>query len=612
MSSEPAAACGKDSGKDSGELLAQHKQSRTMYPRVFAVDLHDVDGDRFQDSRQAGFSWYVLTTTLLVSLSVISIGWSFGVVNVSKSVICQLTPLGPGNTHSSEFPNHIPFSDSAWTIAVGILAVGGFLGALVSGAISDSIGRRNALVVNNGLCLAGAVLMGTATTAVHFTLGRFVIGIACGVTSGVANTYVGEIAPLKWRGFYGSFFQLSIVIGLLFGQLAAMHATSGTGWRIVVAFPGVFSLIQIALLPLRVESPRYLLKVHHINEARHALLTLRRGYDVAAEWQESLLSLDIADSNTSNTSYHSDQWSATAAAVPANDQATTTALDKNDSKLSTKIKGLKTVDDDAAASSLTFAENMLVEPTIHVSGIWQTLCGRTRDDLRHLMACCIVLMVLQQLSGISAILFTDSGVVMDILDPFSPLSAPWACVVVCGTSLPAIFLCLICVDRLGRRALLLGSLGGMSVCCILISAGLFYGPNSMVMAAVFLCYFVFNMGVGIVPWFIISEVIPSYSLSAATVLCCSLYWVMSIATSLMVPLIENMVPQWLFVIFGSFTLAGFFVVMLFVPETMNCPITEVVKKHSGNIHVVVKPYRRLNASGSIGGTSRSLLELFKC
>ncbi|KAJ2275579.1 Bifunctional purine biosynthesis protein PurH [Coemansia sp. RSA 451] len=611
MSSEPAAVCGKDSGEQS----AQHKQSRTMYPRVFAVDLHDVDGDRFQDSRQAGFSWYVLTTTLLVSLSVISIGWSFGVVNISKSIICQISPLGPGNTHSGEFPNRIPFSNSAWTIAVGILAVGGFLGALVSGAISDSIGRRNALVVNNGLCLAGSVLMGTATTAVHFTLGRFVIGIACGVASGVANTYVGEIAPLKWHGFYGSFFQLSIVIGLLFGQLAAMHATGGTGWRIVVAFPGVFSLIQIALLPLRVESPRYLLKAHHINEARHALLTLRRGYDVAAEWQESLLSLDVVEINASNVRYHSDQWSATAAAasaVPANDQADANALDKNDSKLTMKTKGHKAVDDNVAASSLTFAENMPVERATHVSGVWQTLCGRTRDDLRHLMACCIVLMVLQQLSGISAILFSDSGVVRDILDPFSPLSAPWTCVVVCGTSLPAIFLCLACVDRLGRRALLLGSLGGMSVCCVLISAGLFYGPNSMVMAAVFLCYFAFNMGAGIVPWFIISEVIPSYSLSAATTLCCSLYWVMSIAIGLMVPLIENIVPQWLFVIFGCFTLAGFLLVMLFVPETMNCPITEVVKKHSGNIHVVVKPYRRLNASGSIGGTSRSLLELFKC
>ncbi|KAJ2825153.1 Bifunctional purine biosynthesis protein PurH [Coemansia erecta] len=598
MESESAAECSKEGGEQHQHQHQQHQhqpmESHPTCPRVFAVDLHDVDDDKFQDSRNAGFSWYVLMTTLLVSLSVVNIGWSFGVVNVSKPIICQLHPLGPSNSNSSahnggEFPTRIPFSDSAWAIAAGILSVGGFLGALVSGTVADSIGRRNALVVNNGLYLAGAVLMGTSTTAVHFTLGRFVMGIGCGVASGVANTYVGEIAPLKWRGFYGAFFQLSVILGMLFGQLAAMNAGApGTGWRIVVALPGAFALVQVALLPLRVESPRYLLKVHHVNEARHALLTLRRGYDVAAEWQESLLSLDAPCGFPAHTDGHG--------AGNSDSHATMEAKD---------------VDVQAAASSLTFAERAAGEPVQRAAGVWQTLCGRTRDDLRHLIACCVVLMALQQLSGISTILFSDSGVVMDILDPFSPLSAPWACVVVCGTSLPAIFLCLVCVDRLGRRALLLGSLGGMSACSILVSAGLFYGPNSMVMAAVFLCFFVFNMGVGVVPWFIISEVIPGYSLSAATVLCCSLYWALSIATSLMVPLIENTVPQWLFAIFGCFTLVGFFFVMLFVPETMNCPVADVVKKHSGNIHVVVKPQRRLNSNPSISGASRSLLDFFK-
>ncbi|KAJ2302071.1 Bifunctional purine biosynthesis protein PurH [Coemansia sp. RSA 2706] len=152
----------------------------------------------------------------------------------------------------------------------------------------------------------------------------------------------------------------------------------------------------------------------------------------------------------------------------------------------------------------------------------------------------------------------------------------------------------------------------MAICSILISAGLFYGPNSMVMAAVFLCYFVFNMGAGVVPWYYISEVIPSYSLGAATVLCCSLYWIMSIATGLMVPLIENSTPQWLFVVFGSFMLFGFFVVMLFVPETVDCPVADVVKKHSGNIHLVVKLRSSTGAAGnSMGGTSRSLLDLLR-
>ncbi|KAJ2076820.1 Bifunctional purine biosynthesis protein PurH [Coemansia sp. RSA 988] len=330
---------------------AQSKRTGSTYPRVFAVDLHDVDSDKFQDSRDAGFSWYVLLTTLLVSLSAINIGWSLGVVNVSKGIISQLYPTELSNTHNDEFPSHIPFSESAWTIAVSLFSVGGFLGALVSGTIADSIGRRNALVVNNGLYLAGTVLMGTATTAVHFTLGRFVMGIGCGLASGVVNTYIAEIAPFKWHGFYGSFFQLSIVIGMLFSQLAVMYATNGTKWRIVVAMPGAFSLLQIALLPLRVESPSYLLKVNHINEARHALLTLRRGYDVTAEWQECLLSLDNFNDPIREANHPATRWAAatlspttpTIVSIPAADGHGD--AEKSNSNVTMRAKGSKSADD---------------------------------------------------------------------------------------------------------------------------------------------------------------------------------------------------------------------------------------------------------------------------
>ncbi|KAJ2157736.1 Bifunctional purine biosynthesis protein PurH [Coemansia sp. RSA 552] len=588
--------------------------SALLYPRVFAVDLHDVDSDKFQDSRNAGFSWYVLLTTLLVSLSAVSIGWSIGVVNVSRPIICQLHPLGPSNTHVVEFPRRIPFSDSAWTIAVGILSVGGFLGALVSGAIADSIGRRNALVVNNGLYIAGAVLMGTATTVVHFTLGRFVMGIGCGVASGVVNTYIGEIAPFRWRGFYGSFFQLSVVLGILFSQLATLVGPdNGIHWRMVVSIPGAFSLLQIILLPLRVESPSYLLKVNHVSEARHALLTLRRGYDVTAEWQETMHSLEGGDCPPQSIHHQP--------AAEAEEKATATGQEKKRKDSGVVGENKMNGNDEAlATSSLTFAESTLAtEPRKHIFGVWATLLGRTRDDLRHLVACCVVLMLLVQLTGISTILFSDSGVAMVIFDPGSPLSAPWGCVVVCGVSIPATFLCLALVDRLGRRAFLLGSLGGMAICCVLISTGLFFAPSSMVMAAVFLCYFLFNMGVGVIPWFYISEAIPSYSRAATTVLCASLYWATSIAISLLVPIIENLIPQWLFTVFGSFALAGFFVVMLFVPETVDSSVTDVAKKHAGNIHLVVKLGRRRSPTGGattasnhgISAMSKSLLDMFK-
>ncbi|KAJ2709226.1 Bifunctional purine biosynthesis protein PurH [Coemansia spiralis] len=587
----------------------ERPSAQAGYPRVFAVNLHDVDGDKFQDSRDAGFSWYVLFTTVLVSLSTVSIGWLMGTMNASKAMICQLHPTGTPNTHSGEFPERLLFSDSAWTIAVGILSVGGFLGALVSGTIADKIGRRNALVVNNGLFLAGAVLMGTATTAVHFTLGRFVAGIGCGIASGVANTYVGEIAPFKWRGFYGTFFQLAIVLGLLFSQLAAMYITSGTHWRIVVALPGIFALVQIALLPLRVESPSYLLKAHHFNEARHALLTLRRGYDVAAEWQQSLLSL--RGPARGGRGGHT-----TAAVAAAASAAAVSPIDAthSDSNITVKARPMHGAIEEGAASSFTFgggeAGRMSAKPK-HIASVWQTITGCTRNDLRHLIVCCVLLVTLQQLSGIMVILFGDAGVMEGLFDPYCPLSAPWAGIAVCAVSLPALLLCMVFIDRLGRRALLLGSLGAMTICCALIAVGMFFGPNSMVMAGVFLCFFVFNMGLGTIPWLYVSEAIPGYSVGATSVICCSVYWSLSVAIGLLVPIIEDRVPEWMFVIFGGFTLAGFVAVMLVVPETMDCQAADVARKHSGSVHIVVAQKGQFAASyaASMHRLRRSLHEM---
>ncbi|KAJ1902273.1 Bifunctional purine biosynthesis protein PurH [Kickxella alabastrina] len=561
--------------------------------RVFAVDVHDVDSDKFQDSQNAGFSWYILMTTLLVSLSAVNIGWSIGITNFSKSVICKLHPTGPMEAQSAnEFPDRIPFSESAWSVAIGILSVGGLIGALISGAIADRIGRRNALVINNGFFLAGSVLMGTSTTALHFSLGRFVMGVGCGVASGVATIYVGEIAPIRWRGFYGTFFQLALVLGILIAQLVAMYVTTGLQWRVVVALPGVLSVVQVALLPLHVESPIYLIKARHVNEARHALLKLRRGFDVSTEWQESLASLDSGEADTYSSS-------AVVRESPVQSEPQLANAAQNDSNVTIKYIAAQAQqlvkisasgcapNPDASSptvSSLAAPEARFIPPI----SIWHIVCGRTRDDLRHLVACSSVLMALQQMAGIATILFGGNEMANSVFYPEFPLSAPWACIIICLTALPAIFICILWVDKLGRRPLLLGSLGGMTICSILAAIGMIFNIGALIIAGVFVCYFMFNFGLGTIPWFFVSESVPAYALGATTVLGCSLNWVLAIILGLLVPIIGEQIQGCLFIVIGCICMIGFIFVMICVPETMDRSVTRIVAKHAGPLHTVIK------------------------
>ncbi|KAJ1801736.1 Bifunctional purine biosynthesis protein PurH [Coemansia sp. RSA 2399] len=613
-------------------------------PRVFAVDMHEVDSNKFHDSRDAGFSWYILFTTIIVSLSAATVGWAIGIANASKPIIFRMHGDAgslPGGGYSSshgegvpiggiEFPYRILFSESMWSVATGVLSVGGFLGALSSGAIANGIGRRNALTINNGLFLAGAVLMGTATTAVHFILGRFVLGVGCGIASCVANLYVSEISPRLWRGFYGSFFQCFLLFGVLSSQLAAMYIDDGMQWRMMVAVPGVLALAQAVFLPFRVESPSYLIMSHHINEARHALLAIRRGYDVAAEWQDIMASLDTSvDEPTECTAScitnlismfslsrnPSLSSSSSAAPTPKDNNGTThthtradttqgSAVDRCDSnstmKESNNCKQRASGAKKSAASTiagedstLTFSDavnssSARIQPQFakHTASVLQILMGRTREDLRHLVICSIALMALQQLSGITSVLFSINNVASIVFASSETLSVPGACIIICIPAIPAVLLGMALVERWGRRPLLLTSLGLMTLCHVLTSASLLYGPDSMVMAMVFVCFAAFNAGAGSVPWYYATECVPSYALCATMVVGCSFYWVLAVAVDLLIPLVERNLPQWLFVFFGSFTLAGFLFALLFVPETRARAVAHTVMKHEGPLHIV--------------------------
>lgn len=66
---------------------------------------------------------------------------------------------------------------------MGIFAVGGMVGGLLSGWMADKMGRKGALLFNNLFAFVAAALMTFAKYGdIYYllTLGRLVIGFSCG------------------------------------------------------------------------------------------------------------------------------------------------------------------------------------------------------------------------------------------------------------------------------------------------------------------------------------------------------------------------------------------------------------------------------------------------
>ncbi|KAI6218330.1 Solute carrier family 2, facilitated glucose transporter member 1 [Aphelenchoides fujianensis] len=178
-----------------------------------------------------------------------------------------------------------------WSLSVGIFAVGGMIGGLLSGWFADRLGRKGSLLINNLFAFIAAALMSLAKyVGVYYlvTAGRLVIGFSCGLSSGLVPMYLTEIAPTNLRGSLGSVHQLLVTIAILVAQILGLPDLLGNEqrWPLIFAFTVVPCIFQLITLPLCPESPKFnLINKNKPDQAEKDLKKLRDRADVSAEME---------------------------------------------------------------------------------------------------------------------------------------------------------------------------------------------------------------------------------------------------------------------------------------------------------------------------------------
>jgi MHS family shikimate/dehydroshikimate transporter-like MFS transporter len=147
------------------------------------------------------------------------------------------------------------------------------LGGFLFGALGDRAGRRSALVMTTLLMGFSTGVIGLLPTydsvgilaPILLGLTRICQGLGAGAEFGGASTLLAEHAPPGRRGYYASFVQTRVQVGLLTGTVVFLlvgrlddDALHSWGWRL--PFLGSFLLIFVSLyVRLRVaESPVFL------------------------------------------------------------------------------------------------------------------------------------------------------------------------------------------------------------------------------------------------------------------------------------------------------------------------------------------------------------------
>lgn len=181
---------------------------------------------------------------------------------------------------------------SLWSLSVAIFSVGGIVGSFSVGLFVNRFGRRNSMLMANVLAFLAAALMGFSKMGASWEMliiGRFVVGLYSGLSTGFVPMYVGEVAPTALRGALGTLHQLGIVVGILMAQVFGMDSIMGnaTMWPFLLGFTFIPALVQCCLLPICPESPRFLLiNRNEESKAKSVLKKLRGMTDVSADMQE--------------------------------------------------------------------------------------------------------------------------------------------------------------------------------------------------------------------------------------------------------------------------------------------------------------------------------------
>ena len=296
---------------------------------------------------------------------------------------------------------------SGWVVSSPSFAA--MIAMLISGRLSDVVGRKKILIVVAFLYAISAVFSAYASSYEMLYIARMVGGLAFGAALILAPTYIAEISTADNRGKLVSIQQLNIVLGFFAAFLSNYYLnklnTSGDSfitnenvWRWMLGvefFPAILYFILMFLVP---ESPRWLYTKGKIKEAKKVLYKIHGTQKADIE----------IESIKNNVDEHN-----------------------NDAKVS--IKEL------------------------------------LRPSLRFILIIGLVLGVLQQITGINAVYFYATSIFKQT--GIGTNAAFTSGVLLSFTTVIFTILAMFLIDRVGRRPLLLVGIAGISISLLICAYG---------------------------------------------------------------------------------------------------------------------------------------------
>lgn len=424
-----------------------------------------------------------------------------------------------------------------WVVSSALL--GTIAGCVVSGIVTDRIGRKNSLILAAffltvsaiGCMLVPQFLGETAHGWINstpnnaftwLTVFRLIGGIGVGITSVVSPIYISELTPPENRGKMVSIYQLSITLGILLAFLidwiVLNHAGDAAGiisnekvgffhwifveelWRGMFGTEIPIAMLFFFLLFLTPKSPRWLATKNRFDEALKIMIR------VGGEKQAKKEMTEIMEINTTNKGSIKDLFS--------------------------------------PMLRLPFLIGVLLPMFAH-------------------------------LSGIAAIMYFAPNIINESIQ--SVESSFLGAVLVGVVNSAFTFVAILNIEKFGRRRLLL--IGVIGAFLSLAGVGLLFALGSKYVIIPLLFYVAsFAFSYGPIVWVVISEIFPTNIRGLAVSMGSFSLMVTGFFITLTNPIFfEIIMPSGTFFLYATLTLPAIWFIWKYVPETKGKSLEQIQK-----------------------------------
>jgi sugar porter (SP) family MFS transporter len=199
-----------------------------------------------------------------------------------------------------------------------------------------------------------------------------------------------------------------------------------------------------------------------------------------------------------------------------------------------------------------------------------------RPGFRRALLIAVVLAILQQITGINAVLYYAPRIFERA--GFSRMSAIGQSTIVGFVNMLFTIVAIVLVDRIGRKPLLLTSAGGMGVSLLLLGAAFksqaFSGP--LILGLILLYIAFFAMAMGPIVWVVLAEIFPTRMRGSAMAIATVILWISDFAVTLSFPVIADRLNEsTAFWLYGAMCAIDFVFMLAVLPETKGKTLEEI-------------------------------------